>query len=41
MNQIILSRRTVAQGGRIPAGSMNLTCSTYQQEGGQEGPPTE
>ena len=40
-NQIILSRRTFTQGGRIPAGSMNLTCSSYQQEGGQEGPPTE
>ena len=41
MNQIIHSRRTLSQGGRIPAGSMNLTCSSYQQEGGQEGPPTE
>ena len=40
-NRIVHSRRTFSQGGRIPAGSMNLTCSSYQQEGGQEGPPTE
>ena len=39
-NQIIHSRRTFSQEGRIPAGSMDLTCSSYQQEGGQEGPPT-
>ena len=39
-NQIVHSRRTFSQGGRIPAGSMNLTCSSYQQEGGREGPPT-
>ena len=41
MNRIIHSRRTFPQGSRIPAGSINLTCSTDQQEGGQEGPPTE
>ena len=40
-NRIIHSRRTFSQGGRIPAGSMDLTCSSYQQEGGQEGTPTE
>ena len=40
-NQIIHSRRTFSQGGRIPAGSMDLACSFYQQEWGQEGPLTE
>ena len=25
----------------IPAGSMDLTCSSYQQQGGQHGPQTE
>ena len=25
----------------IPAGSMDLTCSFYQQQGGQHGPQTE
>ena len=25
----------------IPAGSMDLTCSVYQQQGGQHGPQSE
>ena len=41
MNQIIHPRRTFPQEGRIPAVSMDLTCPAYQQEGGQQGYPTE
>ena len=41
MNQIIPTMEVSPQKSGIPVGSMDLTCSVYQQKGGQHGPRTE
>ena len=40
-NQIIPTMEVSPLMNGIPAGSMDLTCSVYQQQGGQHGPQTE
>ena len=40
-NQIIPTMEVSPSKSGIPAGSMDLTCSIYQQQGGQHGPQTE
>ena len=39
-NQIIPTMEASPQKGGIPVGSMDLTCSVYQQKGDQHGPQT-
>ena len=41
MNQIIPTTEVPPQKSGIPVGSMDLTCSVYQQEGDPHGPRTE
>ena len=36
-SQVIHTMKAFPQKGGIPAGSMDLTCSICQQEGGQHG----
>ena len=40
-SKIIHTMKPFPQKGGIPAGSMDLTCSVCQPEGGQHGPRTE
>ena len=40
-NQIIPTMEISPQKSGIPAGSMDLTCSVYQQKGDQHRPRTE
>ena len=40
-NQLIPTMEASPLPNSIPAGSMDLTCSCYQQQGGQHGPRTE
>ena len=40
-NRIIPTMEASPLTNGIPAGSMDLTCSFYQQQGGQHGPQTE
>ena len=41
MNQIVPTTEVSPRKSGIPTGSMDLTCSVYQQKGGQHGPQTE
>ena len=41
MNQIIPTTEVSPRKSGIPAGSMDLTCSAYQQKGDQYRPQTE